>query len=106
MYFSCLAVPSYSSNRLKQDKRANIFQLLPEIQQLQKTNNLHLAKNDHHKKDKKNSSSTKIYKTEYDEKNVIPKPILPSCIDVSRVNGQPWKMRGDRKLNTMLKGNK
>ena len=76
------------------------------IQRLQKTNNLHLAKNDHHKKDKKNSSSTKIYKTEYDEKYVIPKPILPSCIDVSRVNGQPWKMRGDRKLNTMLKGNK
>ena len=75
------------------------------IQQLQKSNNLHLAKNDH-KKDQKNSSSIKILKTEYDEKYVKTKPILPSCIDVSRVNGQPWKMRGDRKLTTMLKGNK
>ena len=68
------------------------------IQQLQKSNNLHLAKNDQHKK----YSSLKILKPEK-EKCQPAKPILPPCIDVT-VNGQPWKMRDSLKPNITKKG--
>ena len=80
--------------QVKTSKSNNIINW-GKIQQLQKSNNLHLAKNDH----KRDSSAIKILKTE-NEKYEPQKPILPSCIDVT-VNGQPWKMRGGHKPNTM-----